>query len=146
MPAYPAALPNTVLTDQLDGTDTVNADDVNLAYAELNQIAATLAVNPQNRTSAWGTGSFVTSSANYPTVKERLDNVENGTYSINQSALVKTGNQTLTVTSDANIGMVVKAKSGQTGNLMEFRASGSDTPVTAVNPSGYIITIDGGTA
>jgi len=146
MPAYPVNLPQTVLPQQTDGLSTVNAVDVNLAYDEINQIAATLALNPQNRANAWGVGSFsFTGDGVGTTVKQRIENVENGAKAISDAALVKTGNQVVTVTNNAHTSFTVQAKASQTANLFEAKNDGG-TVNTSINPAGYIVTIDGGDA
>lgn len=143
--SYPASAP-TLPAQQVDGTSTVNAQDVNLVYDELTAVAATLGTTPATRSSAWSSTSFNTSTTEFSTVGARIKNVEDGVQVITGAAVTTAGNKTITVASDANIGLVLKAKSGQTGNLIEFRASGSDTPVTAIDPSGHIVAIDGGSA
>jgi hypothetical protein len=143
--SYPTSAP-VLPAEQVDGVDTVNAEDVNLVYDELKAVASTLGLTPATRSAAWSSVSYNTGTTAFGTVGARIKNVEDGVQTITSAAVTTAGAKTITVTSDANIGLVLKAKSGQTGNLMEFRASGSDTPVTAIGPSGLILAIDGGTA
>jgi len=142
---YPNGVPS-LPSAQVDGTDTVNADDVNRVYDELTAVAATIGTTPATRDVAWNTNSYDSTNLGFTTVANRIRNVEDGVQVITNSAVTTSGAKTVTVTSNPAINLVMKAKSGQTGNLMEFRASGSETPVTAINPSGYIIAIDGGSA
>ena len=142
---YPSGAPSLPI-NQIDGYDTVNADDVNNVYDELKAIAATVGTEPATRGVAWNTNAYNSTTLEFGTVNNRIRNVEDGVQVITNSAVTTLGGKVVTVGSNPTINLVMKAKSGQTGNLMEFRASGSDTPVTAINPSGYIIAIDGGSA
>lgn len=143
--SYPAGTPN-LPEQQTDGVSTVNAGDVNPVYDELKAVTDTLGTNPHKRSSAWSSNSYSTASTDFATVGDRIKNVEDGVQVITGSAVTSAGNKTVTVVSDTHIGLTMKAKSGQTANLMEFRPSGSDTPSTAINSAGYIVVIDGGTA
>jgi len=142
--SYPVSAPVLPAT-QVDGTSTVNAEDVNLVYDELAAVANTLGVAPATRSAAWGSNSYNTGTLTFGTVGARIKNVEDGVQVITASALTTVGNKTVTVASDANVSLALKAKSGQTGNLFETRLS-DNTLVTEINASGYIVAIDGGTA
>jgi hypothetical protein len=142
--SYPVSAP-VLPAPQVDGDDTVNAEDVNLVYDELKAVAATVGLSPATRSAAWNSNTYDTVTTAFGTVGARIKNVEDGVQVITSSALTTAGSKTVTVTSNANVSLALKAKSGQTGNLFETRLS-DNTLVTEINASGYIVAIDGGSA
>jgi hypothetical protein len=139
---------NTVsFTQKVDSVSNVNAADVNLAYEEIQAIAAELGLNPSDRTGGAST-TFNDSTSSFDTVKLRLDNIETGARVANTSLVNKAGGTTITPSANSVKGLVIKGASGQTATLMEFQTSGSSTPVSYVTAAGniYTPTIDGGGA
>ena len=148
MPAnYPDGLP-ILPSQQVDGTSVVEAADVNPVYLELSALASTVGTLPANRAVAWGDAgeTFSTSfPGSFSTVKDRIKNVENGTFIITNSAITTSGGRTILPSGTSTVNLSLRAQTSQTANLLELRDA-SNTIVTRVNSSGHIAVIDGGNA
>lgn len=145
MAGYPDALPQTVLTPQTDGESTVNADDVNLAYLEINKVANAIGLTPNVRATSMGAGTADVSSTTFASVKTRIENVENVAYTAGLNNLKTSGNQEIQVANNAHVSLSVRAKTDQTADLLTAKNS-SGTANTRINSQGYIVNIDGGDA
>jgi hypothetical protein len=145
MANYPNAL--STFTPVVDGTDVVQAYQVNNAYTEITAITTELGINPSDRSTGWST-TFDSTSTTFSTVQVRIDNVENGAKKANDLLVSNVGGTTITPSGTGVIGLVLKGVTSGTANLLEARASGSSTPVTYIAADGsfYTPTIDGGSA
>jgi hypothetical protein len=142
---YPNGLP-TLPELQENGVDIVDADDVNLVYTELTAVAETLGLTPATRSAAWSSTAFTTATTSFGTVGARIKNAEDGVQVITASAVTKAGaTNVITPSGTSTVNLAVKAQTSQTANVFEARDS-SDAVGTAINASGYIVTIDGGSA
>jgi hypothetical protein len=85
MAFYPDEL--KTFTKKQDNVDTVVANDVNLAYSEIEEIVRQLGIGGVT-TSAWGTGTFTTSTTTWyganGGLKGRLTNIEKGLWDLTQ--------------------------------------------------------------
>ena len=117
-----------------DNIDPVMADDVNLVYVEVTSIESTLGTNPA--TSSWS-GTFDNSTTNWASVSSRIANIEAGIYTAYGDRVKSSGGSTIASTG-TTVGLAIT--SSGTGNLLNVGGN------TVVNNSGYIVTIDGGTA
>lgn len=142
-----ASFPGSVFTatQQTNNVSTVNAEDVNITYDELIAIENELGTNPSNRTPEWGTGTFSSASKTFDTVNARIQNVENGVYTVANGYVAKGGGSQILPSVAATVGLEIRAQTSQSANLLEIKDS-SGTIATAVNSAGYIVTIDGGNA
>lgn len=93
-----------------------------------------------------GSGSFTTPSVPWSSVAQRIKNLENGVFALNSDTVRTIGGSVVVPSAASVVGLTVRATSGQTANLLEFRNS-SNTVVSSITSSGSIVaTIDGGTA
>jgi hypothetical protein len=107
-----------------------------------------------------GSGGLRTSALDAPTstpydptsgkiwnnLRERLNNIERGTYDGAIRRVQNVGGSTITPSAAATIGLTIRAASGQTANLIEFRNS-SNTVRSFVGSDGLLAgVIDGGNA
>lgn len=118
-------------------TDLIQAQDVNVLYDEAIAVGTVLGLTP-NVSDTWGSGSFVSTTTSWTTVKARLQNIEYGVFTAFNSRVKTDGGSTITPGAAGTKGLVIKAQSGQTANLFESQASGSTTAVTAINSSGVL--------
>ena len=165
---YTASFPGSIPTfsgidPRTDNQDIVAANDVNSLYKETEAVAATLGANPQGRIISgvgtnWGTGSFNTASAQV-TVKDRITNVENGTWLTYNDYLSRTagtskdsnnvsyGTNVIQPVAGATttVNLIVKPQTSQTADL--FQALVGSTVVTKIDSTGALWTavFDGGT-
>ena len=89
--------------------------------------------------------TYSSSTTSWASLRERLLNIESGVFQGVTNRVSTVGGSTITSAGDSTVSLTVRAKSGQTANLLELRNS-SGTIVTSVGPSGFIATIDGGSA
>lgn len=86
MASYPDNIKS--FTRKINNVDIVVANDVNAAYDEIEEVQRQLGVGGVT-TSAWGTGTFSTSTTNwYGTnggLKGRLTNIEKGVWDLSQT-------------------------------------------------------------
>jgi hypothetical protein len=88
--------------------------------------------------SGWvGTVDF--STTNWNTLKDRLANIEYGLKDVYDDFISLTGGSVITSSANNVISLTIKAKSGQTANLIEFKNS-SNAVVSNVTASGNIFT------
>lgn len=144
MASYPSVVKTWVARRDL--LDLVVAADVNTLYDEVTATQQELGTSPRV-SPTWGGGTFTSSTTNWNSVKERLANIENGVYTSINERVDTSGGSTIVSGANSTVSLTIRAKSGQTANLLEVRNS-SSTVVASVTPSGtlYAAVIDGGTA
>lgn len=125
----------------------VLAEDVNQVYDEVTSIESHLGQGGVNTSLTWGQGAFNTSKTSWTNLRERLQNLENGTYRAYQERLLAGGGSTVVITSPSVVGLSITGHATQTANLIEFKNS-SGTRIASVSPTGtlYAVSINGGTA
>jgi hypothetical protein len=132
---YPALV--KTFTTKVDFSDTVLAEHVNTLQEEVNAIQANLGTSIKTGSGWVGTFDQVTSS--WDTLKDRLANIEYGLADVYGDYVSLTGGSTITPNATTVVGVTVKAATGQTANIVNFKNS-SDSVVTYVNSSGNIFT------
>jgi hypothetical protein len=137
---YPSTIKNFI--QKVDNTDPVVANDVNVVYDEVTSIQTVIGTLPT--ASSWS-GSFNQVTSDWVTVSGRIQNIEYGLNEAYNNFTDKRGGSTITPSSATVIGVTIKAASGQTANLTNWRNS-SNTVVTSVTKDGWIAAIDGGDA
>jgi hypothetical protein len=137
---YPSTIKNFI--QKVDNTDPVVANDVNVVYDEVTSIQTVIGALPT--ASSWS-GSFNQVTSDWVTVSGRIQNIEYGLNEAYNNFTDKRGGSTITPSSATVIGVTIKAASGQTANLTNWRNS-SNTVVTSVTKDGWIAAIDGGDA
>ena len=147
MATYPNAVDTTATLPNKSAGDVVQSSNVNLAYAEI--IAITNAVGTTPGTSGpWGSsGTFTTGTTVWGSLNARVQNIENGLYSINSAYVSKNGGSVILPSSGNSIGLVIQAQNPQSVSLQEWQANGG-TPVASISAAGAFkaLSIDGGTA
>jgi len=101
-------------------TDTVVAEDVNLAYDEIIAIGNTIGTSPLV-SDAWGGGSFSSAITSWPSLKARIQNIENGVYSALSTGVSASGGTVITTTNNSVISLSIKGKNGQTADLFNVQ-------------------------
>jgi hypothetical protein len=82
----------------------------------------------------------------HTSLKQRLDNMEQGVLAANKRRVSTVGGSTILPSGTSVVGLTVTAASGQTANLVEFKNS-SNTVRTSVGADGLLAgVIDGGSA
>lgn len=137
----PAVYPSTPQTfePKVDNVSPVIAADVNLAYLEITAIETTLGTNPA--VSTWS-GSFDQATTNWGTVRDRITNIEKGLNVAYNDRVKSTGGST--IANSSSVALTLQTSLLATSNLLEVKDSGG-TVRTAINSSGYIVAISGGT-
>lgn len=145
MATFPSDFFNAIAAAQVDDQDTVNAEDVNTVYDELRAIEVELGTNPSDRAISWASGTFSTASQSFDTVGSRIQNIETGVAAVTVAHVSKSGGSQILPTTTTTVGLQIRATTDQSANLLEIKDS-SNAVTTSVNSSGYIVTIDGGSA
>jgi hypothetical protein len=138
--SYPGSV--KVFTSKTNVTDVIDASHPNTLQEEVLAIESVLGINPNVSTTPSSVGSFSESSQTFSTVGARLANIETGIVADTHTQYLKKSADSqnlITPAANSNIGIVVKAKVGQTANLQEWRPSGSNTPTTYVDASGTLV-------
>lgn len=145
MASYPGS--SVSFTPKVNLTDTVDAADVNQLYDEVSDIAATVGLSPQARSASWGTGTFSSASTSFSTVASRLQNAENGVFTVINDYVRLSGNSVVQPAGTTTVNLALRAQTSQTANLLEARNSGG-TVVASIGPAGALraLSVDGGSA
>jgi hypothetical protein len=146
--SYPSDIKNW---DALvDLTSVVVAADPNTAYSEIIAIETALGTTP-TVSATWGaTTTLNTTTTSWSSVKDRIQNIENGVYGVTSDFLSRTavaGHNVITPTGTGTVNLTLKAQTSQTANIFEARDS-SNAIITKIDKDGFFSTavIDGGTA
>jgi hypothetical protein len=145
MTEYPARVKSW--TARRDLQDLVVAADVNTLYDEVTAIEQNLGAGGVAVSPTWGSNSFDSATLVWNNLHDRLINIEAGTYTAYTSRVNVAGGSTIQPSSTTTTGLILKAVSSQTSNLLEVRSS-SNAVIASVDASGKLIAsvIDGGTA
>ncbi|CAB4123524.1 hypothetical protein UFOVP46_33 [uncultured Caudovirales phage] len=142
---YPSSV--TTFTKKVDLLDLVVAADVNSVYDEVTAIETVIGALPA--TSAGWSGSFDSATTSWTTLRDRIQNIEFGTYTAFTDRVSKSGGTTITSSANGTVSLAIQAKSGQTADLLQVKNS-SGTTTAKVNSSGVlsyngnvVATIDG---
>lgn len=146
-----ASYPTTVKSwDALiDLTNVVVAADPNTAYSEIIAIENALGTSPTT-SATWGLISTLDhTTTSWLTVKDRIQNLENGVYGVDADFLSRTaatGHNVITPVGTSTVNLTLKAQTSQTANQFEARDA-TNAIVTKIDSSGLFQTsvIDGGT-
>jgi len=133
--AYPATVKSFVT--KVDFTDTVLAEHVNTLQEEVNSLQANLGTYIKTGSGWVGDVDFVTTS--WSTLKDRLANIEYGIKDVYDEYVSDVGGSVIVSSAIGIKSLVVRARTSQTANLIEFQTSAS-TVVTKVLPDGTIQT------
>lgn len=144
MTEYPARVKSW--TARRDLQDLVVAADVNTIYDEVTAIEQNLGAGGVAVSPTWGGTSFDSTTVNWDNLHDRLINIEAGVFTAFTDRVDNAGGSTIQSASNSTTSLVIKAKSGQTANLLEFKDA-SNTTIAAVTPAGAltVLSIDGGT-
>lgn len=145
MTEYPARVKSW--TARRDLTDLVVAADVNTIYDEVTAIEQNLGAGGVAISPTWGTGSFDSTTVTWNNLHDRLNNIESGVFTAYTDRVNVGGGSTIQSLANSTTSLIIKAKSGQTANLLEFKNS-SNTVVASIDTAGAltVASIDGGTA
>ncbi len=138
--SYPGSI--KVFTSKTNVTDVIDASHPNTLQEEVLAIESVLGVNPNVSTTPSSVGSFQGTSQTFSTVGARLANIETGVVSDAHTQYLRKAADSeniITPTANGNIGLIVKAKVGQTANLQEWRPSGSNIPTTYIDATGALV-------
>jgi hypothetical protein len=138
--SYPGSI--KVFTSKTNVTDVIDASHPNTLQEEVLAIESVLGVNPNVSTTPSAVGTFQGTSQTFATVGARLANIETGVVADSHTQYLRKSADSqniITPTANGNIGIIVKAKVGQTANLQEWRPSGSNTPTTYIDATGALV-------
>lgn len=132
-----ASYPTTVksFTTKVDFTDTVLAAHVNNLQEEVVAVQTELGTDVAVGSGWVGAVDFATT--NWSTLKDRLANIEYGLKDVYDDFVSLSGGSVITSTSNTTVSLTVKAKSGQTANLIEFKDS-SNVVQSSVTSAGVL--------
>ena len=138
-----ASYPTTVksFTTKVDFTDTVLAAHVNSLQEEVVALQTELGTDVAVG-SGW-VGAVDFSTTNWNTLKDRIANIEYGLKDVYDDYVSDVGGSVIIPSSSSVKGLVIKAASSQTANLLEFQNS-SSTVVSRVTSAG-VFEVDGKT-
>lgn len=131
--SYPSSVKS--FTTKVDFTDTVLAAHVNDLQDEVNSIEAT--VGASIKTGSGWVGAFDQITSSWDTLKDRINNIEYGLYTSYNNHVSKVGGSVIIPSGSSVKGLVIKAASGQTANLLEFQDS-SSTLLARVTSAGVL--------
>lgn len=131
--SYPASVKS--FTTKVDFTDTVLAAHVNDLQDEVNSIEAT--VGASIKTGSGWVGAFDQITSSWNTLKDRINNIEYGLNTAFNNHVSKVGGSVIIPSGAAVKGLVIKAASSQTANLLEFQDS-SSTVLARVTSAGVL--------
>ena len=136
-----ASYPTTVksFVTKVDFTDTVLAEHVNSLQLEVTSIETVLGTSI--RTGSGWVGEFDTITSSWNTLKDRIANIEYGLKDVYDEYVSDVGGSVIVSSAIGVKSLVVRARTSQTANLIEFQNSTS-TVVTKVLPDGTIQTRD----
>ena len=134
-----ASYPTTVVpfTPKVDFTDVVLAAHVNRLQEEVVAIQTELGTDVAVGSGWVGDVDFATT--NWDTLKDRIANIEYGLKDVYDDYVSLVGGSTIVSAANSTVSLTIKAKSGQTANLIEFKNS-SNSVISNVNSSGNIFT------
>jgi hypothetical protein len=131
---YPSAI--KTFSRRRDLLDIIQAVDVNQVYDEVTALQTVLGTFVTSKPSAWSSGSFTTPSS-WPTLRERIENIEAGVFSAFNDRVLSSGGTTINPSTVSTVGLVIRARSGQTADLIQFQNS-SGTTVTRIANDGSL--------
>jgi hypothetical protein len=131
---YPSSVKTWVPRVNLQ--DPVLAEDVNTVYEELTAVQTELGVSPKT-SGTWGSGSFNSTTTAWSSLKARIQNIENGLYSVHEGYVSKLGGTTVIPSGTSTVNLTVRAQSSQTADLFQARTS-SGSVITKIDSSGLL--------
>jgi hypothetical protein len=145
MTEYPARV--KAWTARRDLQDLVVAADVNTIYDEVTAIEQNLGAGGVAISPTWGGTSFDYTTTTWNNLHDRINNIESGVFTAYTDRVNTDGGSAIVPLTNSTTGLTIKAASGQTANLLEFRDS-SNSLIASVSASGALNAsyIDGGTA
>lgn len=136
--SYPSAL--KTFTTHVNLTEAIDSSHVNALQDEVAAVEAALGTTPSTSTTPNSGGTFNATATTFSTVSARLANIETGVVADSHTQYIKKTADTanvITPSAVGNKGLVIKAASGQTANLMEWQSS-AGTAVTYIDNTGTL--------
>jgi len=131
---YPSAI--KTFSRRRDLLDIIQAVDINQVYDEVTSVQTALGTFLTSKPAAWSSGSFTTPSS-WPTLRERIENIEAGVFAAVNNRVLVSGGSTITSTENATVSLTIRAKSGQTADLLSLQNS-SGSAITQVKSDGSL--------
>ena len=119
-----------------DLLDIIQAVDINQTYDEITAMQTALGTFITSKPAAWSSGSFTTPSS-WPTLRERIENIEAGVFAAFNDRVRSAGGSTITATDNTTVSLTIRARSGQTADLLQVQNS-SGTVVTRITSDGNL--------
>jgi hypothetical protein len=132
---YPSSVKTWVPRVNLQ--DPVLAEDVNTVYEELTAVQTELGLSPKTSGTWGGSGSFSTATTAWTSLKARIQNIENGLYSVHEGYVNKLGGTTVTPSGTTTVNLTVMAQTSQTADLFQAKTS-SGSVITKIDSSGLL--------
>lgn len=141
---YPTAIAN--FTRKVNRQSLVIAEDVNLAYDEIEAVERQLGDGGVLVSDAWSGSTALNKATTWLSLKARLQNIENGLLIAHDRRVATVGGSTITPSTAATTGLVVAGASSQSADLFRVESS-TGTSFLKVSGAGVVTAIiDGGTA
>jgi len=122
-----ASYPSNIINfgpDKVNTVDLVIANDPNTLRAEVVALETTIGTSPSVSTAASSSSAWYNDGRDYSTIVGRLSNIEIGIVADTHTQYVKnTGGSTITPSTTSTVGLTIKATSGQTAHLQEWKDS-----------------------
>lgn len=131
---YPSAI--KTFSRRRDLLDIIQAVDINQVYDEVTSVQTYLGTFLTSKPAAWGSESFTTPSS-WPTLRERIENIEAGVYAAINNRVQSSGGSTITPSSTSTVGIILQAISSQTSDLLQAKTSGGTT-VARIDKDGVL--------
>ena len=132
---YPGSV--KTFTAKVDFADTVLAEHVNTLQDEVNALEVNLGT--YIRTGSGWIGSFDQVTTSWNSLKDRIANIEYGLYTAYNTNTSTLGGSTIQPNTVSTVGLILKARSSQTADLLDFQTS-DGTTVSKVDASGNLYT------
>ena len=134
--SYPSSV--KVFTTKVNITEVVDAGHPNLLQEEVVAIESTLGTDPNLSTAPSPSGTFTGTSTSYPTVSDRLANIETGVVSDAHTQYIrKAGDVANIITAGSAVikPLILKGAASQSANLQEWQNT-SGTALSYIDASG----------
>jgi hypothetical protein len=133
-------------TARRDLQDLVVAADVNTLYDEVTAIEQNLGAGGVAISPTWGGAMFNSTTLVWDNLHDRLINIEAGVFTAFTDRVDVGGGSTIQTLSNGTNSLTIKAKSGQTSKLLEFKNASNETIASVSNTGAFVaLSIDGGT-
>jgi hypothetical protein len=134
----PASYPSSIktFTRKRDLLDIVLAADINQVYDEITSVQTVLGAQVVINV-GWTSGSFNQSTLTWPSLRERIQNIEFGLFEAFNDRVKASGGTVVTPAGTSTVNLALRARTNQTADLFQAQNSASSV-ITRINSSGKL--------